>query len=299
MASSIYYLTPLLLFFFTSCSTAALVEEQPPLLKYHHGPLLKGTVTVNLLWYGVFTPARRSIIVDFLESLNSTKPPAPSVASWWRKTERYNGVRGSVAVAARQILDDRCSIGKSLKTSQIASLAAKISSQTGNLISVVLTADDVRVDGFCMNRCGTHGSSSARRPGRFLYAWVGDAGAQCPGFCAWPFHRPAYGPQGPPLVAPNGDVAADGMVVNLAAVLAGAVTNPFSDGYYQGAAAAPVEAVTACAGVFGKGAYPGYAGEIKTDEATGGSYNAHGVNGRRYLLPAMWDPRTSRCSTVV
>ncbi|KAL1534348.1 Protein PHOSPHATE-INDUCED 1 [Salvia divinorum] len=298
MASSIYYFTPLLTFLLlASSSMAALVEEQPPLLKYHHGALLKGAVTVNLIWYGAFTPARRSVVVDFLESLNSTNTPAPSVSSWWRKTERYSGGGASVVVAsARQIVDEGYSIGKSLETSQIVSLAAK-GGRAGGAINVVLTADDVRVDGFCMNRCGTHGST--RVPGRFVYAWVGDAGAQCPGFCAWPFHRPVYGPQGPPLVAPNGDVAADGMVVNLAAVLAGAATNPFSDGYYQGSAAAPLEAVTACAGVFGKGAYPGYAGDVLTDEATGGSYNAHGVNGRRYLLPAMWDPRTSRCSTLV
>ncbi|XP_057804019.1 protein EXORDIUM-like 2 [Salvia miltiorrhiza] len=291
------YFAPLFLIFISS-SMAALVQQQPLLLKYHDGALLKGTVTVNLIWYGTFTPTQRSIIIDFLESLNSTQTPIPSVASWWSTTEKYNsGQAASTAVVAtRQFLDEDYSLGKSLKSSQIKYLAAK-GGHANAAINVVLTAKDVAVDGFCMNRCGGHGAS--RGPARFAYAWVGDAESQCPGYCAWPFHRPVYGPQAAPLVAPNGDVGADGMVVSLAAALAGAVTNPFGEGYFQGEAAAPLEAVTACAGVFGSGAYPGYAGSVLTDETTGGSYNAHGVNGRRYLLPAMWDPQTSQCSTLV
>ncbi|MCI72882.1 phosphate-responsive family protein, partial [Trifolium medium] len=59
------------------------------------------------------------------------------------------------------------------------------------------------------------------------------------------------------------------------------------------------EAVTACTGVFGSGAYPGYAGRVLVDGASGASYNAHGANGRKYLLPAMWDPQTSACKTLV
>lgn len=128
---------------------------------------------------------------------------------------------------------------------------------------------------------------------------MGNSAAFCPGYCAWPFHQPAYGPQGPPLVAPNGDVGVDGMVISLATVLAGTVTNPFNNGYFQGSAAAPLEAVSACTGVFGSGAYPGYPGSVLLDKSTGASYNAQGVNGRKYLLPAMWDPKTSQCSTLV
>lgn len=302
MASTLYF-APLSAFFilllFTSSSMAALVQQRPLLLKYHNGALLKGTVTVNLIWYGTFTPTQRSIIVDFLESLNSPKPLNPSVAAWWKTTEKYKGgaAASTVVVATRQFLDESYSLGKSLKTSHVVYLAAKGGHATG-AINVVLTAKDVAVDGFCMNRCGSHGASRTVPP-RFTYAWVGNSEAQCPGYCAWPFHQPVYGPQAPPLLAPNGDVGADGMVVNLATVLAGAVTNPFNKGYFQGPAAAPLEAVTVCAGVFGSGAYPGYAGSVLTDKATGASYNAHGVNGRRYLLPAMWDPQTSQCSTLV
>ncbi|KAL1544365.1 Protein EXORDIUM-like 2 [Salvia divinorum] len=299
MASN-YYFAPvsptllslffLFLFLFTtSLSTAALVQQQPLLLKYHNGSLLKGTVTVNLIWYGKFTPVQRSIIVDFLQSLNSA---TPSVSTWWKTTEKYNSGASS-PVLGKQFLDETYSLGKALTNSQIVFLAAK-GGHAQRTINVVLTAEDVAVDGFCRSRCGSHGSTPGAK--RFAYAWVGNSAAFCPGYCAWPFHQPTYGPQTPPLVAPNGNVGVDGMVINLATVLVGTVTNPFSKGYFQGSAAAALEGVSACTGVFGSGAYPG---SVLVDKSTGASYNAQGVNGRKYLLPAMWDPKTSQCTTIV
>eukprot|EP00262_Sarcandra_glabra_P007559 TRINITY_DN2043_c0_g1_i1.p1 TRINITY_DN2043_c0_g1~~TRINITY_DN2043_c0_g1_i1.p1 ORF type:complete len:306 (+),score=-10.72 TRINITY_DN2043_c0_g1_i1:88-1005(+) len=276
---------------------SALVQQEPLVLKYHNGLLLKGNYTLNLIWYGKFTPTQRAIIVDFLQSLNPTKtPPPPSVASWWRTTEKYR-TGSSNLVLGNQILDDNLSLGKSLQAKHLTALAAKADHR--NAINVVLTAKDVVVDGFCMSRCGTHGSARADKTGRFAYVWVGNSETQCPGQCAWPFHQPMYGPQTPPLTSPNGDVGIDGMIINLATVLAGTVTNPFDNGYFQGPATAPLEAVSACTGVFGKGAYPGYPGAVLVDRSTGASYNARGVNGRKYLLPAMWDPKTSACSTLV
>ncbi|KAL0365165.1 UNVERIFIED_CONTAM: protein EXORDIUM-like 2 [Sesamum angustifolium] len=176
--------------------------------------------------------------------------PKPSVSSWWKTTEKYKGgAASSTLVVGKQFLDENYSLGKSLKNSHIVYLAAKGGHSSG-AVNVVLTAKDVAVDGFCMNRCGSHGST--RGVNRFAYAWVGNSENQCPGYCAWPFHQPLYGPQTPPLVAPNGDVGVDGMVINIAAVLAGTVTNPFNNGYFQGPATAPLEAVTACTGCSGR-----------------------------------------------
>ncbi|KAH7846674.1 hypothetical protein Vadar_016852 [Vaccinium darrowii] len=135
-----------------------------------------------------------------------------------------------------------------------------------------------------MSSCGTHGSGLSDpkdAQSKFAYAWVGNSVSQCPGQCAWPFHLPIYGPQTLPLGAPTGDVGVDGMVINLATVLAGTVTDPFDSGYFQGPAAAPLESVTTCPGIFGSGAYLGYTGSILTDKATGASYNAQGINGRK------------------
>ncbi|XP_024963861.1 protein EXORDIUM-like 2 [Cynara cardunculus var. scolymus] len=301
----IYHFATLLIFILTLSlsqkSSSVLVSQQPLVLKYHNGELLRGPVTVNLVWYGKFTPTQRSVIVDFLQSLNTLKgsrkaaaTPLPSVASWWKTTEKYhNG--SSAVVVGKQILDENYSLGKLLKNYHIQYLATKVAQPKS--INVVLTAKEVGVEGFCMSRCGTHGSTKVKP--RVAYAWVGNSETQCPGQCAWPFHQPIYGPQSPPLVSPNGDVGVDGMVINLATVLAGAVTNPFNQGYFQGSATAPLEAVSACTGMFGSGAYPGYAGQVLVDKTSGASYNAHGLNGRKYLVPAMWDPKTSACSTLV
>ncbi|KAL8116596.1 protein EXORDIUM-like 2 [Apium graveolens] len=283
---------------FATRKLTALVVEKPVPMKYHNGPLLKGNVTINLVWYGKFTPIQRSIIVDYINSLSSgRKVLSPSVSAWWKTTEKYTygPAAGATVSVGKQVLDEKYSVGKSLKNAHIILLASQVPKVSS--VNVVLTAKDVTVEGFCMSRCGSHGST--RGKGRFSYAWVGNSETQCAGQCAWPFHQPIYGPQTPPLVAPNGDVGVDGMIINLATVLAGAVTNPFNNGYFQGPVTAPLEAVTACTGVFGSGAYPGYAGNVLVEKSSGASYNTHGVNGRKYLVPAMWDPKTSTCSTLV
>ncbi|XP_015934790.1 protein PHOSPHATE-INDUCED 1 [Arachis duranensis] len=287
-----------------------LVQDESQLLRYHNGPLLYGKISVNLIWYGQFKPSQKAIVSDFITSL--TSPPQtnqPSVATWWKTTEKYyhltskkKGTSSLSLSLGKQILDESYSLGKSLTSKNLVELASK--GDQKDAINVVLTSADVAVEGFCMSRCGTHGSSSSPSPlkgknNKFAYIWVGNSETQCPGQCAWPFHQPIYGPQSPPLVAPNNDVGLDGMVINLASLLAGTATNPFGNGYYQGQAEAPLEASSACPGVYGKGAYPGYAGNLLVDSATGASYNANGANGRKYLLPALYDPSTSSCSTLV
>ncbi|PKU83784.1 protein EXORDIUM-like [Dendrobium catenatum] len=281
---------------------SAEVEKQPLTITYHKGALLYGPISVNLIWYGKFTVSQRAIVSDFVASLyaGDYQNQKPSVSSWWTMAEKYYAQSKKAPprlTLGDQILDEDCSLGKSLKNSDIAALATKGKPQQA--INVVLTADDVTVEGFCMSRCATHGSSPRSKKGRFAYIWVGNSAVQCPGQCAWPFHQPVYGPQAPPLVAPNGDVGVDGIVMNLASMIAGTVTNPFGGGFFMGPATAPLEAATACPGVYGKGAYPGYAGDLLVDPTTGASYNANGADGRKYLLPAIFDPSTASCSSLV
>ncbi|GLJ53542.1 hypothetical protein SUGI_1142300 [Cryptomeria japonica] len=300
---------------------SALVEEEPLVLQYHNGPLLttKPILNLHLIWYGNFTSTQRTIVADFVQSLGmgDGKQGSPSVSAWWKTTEAYKGKAPSKLKQAqtlnprlgKQKLDGAYSLGKSLKRSDIVVLV-KSAIQSRALpppqkkknngevqLYLVLTSEDVMVENFCSSSCGFHDSSKAGNT--YAYAWVGNSARQCPGQCAWPFHQPLYGPQSPPLLPPNGDVGIDGMIINIAATVAGAVTNPFKSGYFQGDAAAPMEAVSACPGMYGNGAYPGYPGQVLVDETTGGSYNAHGVNGRTFLLPAMWDPTSRSCKTLV
>ncbi|GMP80311.1 hypothetical protein CsSME_00035455 [Camellia sinensis var. sinensis] len=145
-----------------------------------------------------------------------------------------------------------------------------------NAVNVVLTASDVTVDGFCSSRCGTHGSSKATQ--------IKVSGSM----------RLAI-----PSTHLRTTEPTPGRTQQRCGLLAGTATNPFGNGYYQGPASAPLEAASACPGVYGNGAYPGYAGDLLVDPTTGASYNAHGDNGRKYLLPALYDPATSSCSTLV
>ncbi|KAI3689231.1 hypothetical protein L2E82_47184 [Cichorium intybus] len=303
----------LIVFFFLHSSLATrrlteLLRDPSNILKYHNGPLLAGNISVNLIWYGNFKPSQKAIISDFITSLSSTSHAQPSVATWWKATEKYHTSSNKPASLSlrlgKQLSDPTYSLGKSLTDKHIVELASNGGSR--NAVNIVLTAGDVAVTGFCSGRCGTHGSalSSKNAHGngkryRFAYIWVGNSETRCPGQCAWPFHQPIYGPQGAPLIAPNNDVGLDGMVINLASLLAGTATNPFGNGYYQGDASAPLEAASACPGVYGKGAYPGYPGDLLVDGTTGASYNAHGTNGRKYLVPSLYDPSTSLCSTLV
>ncbi|RLN11291.1 protein EXORDIUM-like [Panicum miliaceum] len=275
-------------------------------LTYHGGAVLSGDIPVSIVWYGSFSPEKKAIVVDFIESLTSKPASAtPSVAQWWgtiRKVYLSNatasggGGGGDTRVLlASQAADEQYSLGKSLTLGQVSQLAAGAAPGKGALV-LVLTGADVVVEGFGSVRCGLHGADAGAG---YAYAWAGDAERQCPGQCAWPFARPSYGPQDKPLAAPNGDVGVDGMMVTLASMVAGAVTNPFRDAYYQGEKDAALEACTACAGVYGSGSYPGYAGDVLVDQATGGSYNAVGAGGHKYLLPAVYDTAKPGCSTLV
>ncbi|KAJ1295681.1 hypothetical protein BS78_01G241300 [Paspalum vaginatum] len=311
-------LLALLLVSFARPCQSSLYRPPAPVMVYHAGAVLDGAVPVSVLYYGSFSPHQKAVIADFLLSLSprGRQPqhhgfgapgpaPAPSVARWWETVDRYVRKAGREpprVLLASQMHDEACSLGKTLSRAQVERLAARLGVAPGG-VAVVLTAADVAVEGQCSTACGAHGAAA---PGGAAHVWVGNAAAQCPGRCAWPFHHAeglaAYGARhvpgrgrGETLRAPNGDVGVDGMLINLAALLAGTVTNPYGHGYFQGDPGAPVEVAAACPGVYGRGAYPGYPGAVRLDTATGAGYNVVGRNGRKYLVPALVDPNTASC----
>ncbi|XP_068658810.1 protein EXORDIUM-like 2 [Aristolochia californica] len=274
-------------------------------LEYHHGPLLTGPSSINvyLLWYGSFPLPNKLTISDFFASFQPSPLRGPTVSSWWRTAGAYKDARrtpvSSTVKLAGQISDARGMLGKNLKRADLTTLVKnailnRVFPLDPNGVYLVLTASDVAVERFCMGSCGFHDTLAISATRRVVFAHVGDSAKQCPGLCAWPYAVPAYGPPGSPLVAPNG-VGVDGMVINIATILAGSTTNPFKNGYFQGDELAPLEAVTACPGIFGADAYPGYPGKLMTEQGSRASFNAFGAHGRRFLLPAMWDPVSLTC----
>ncbi|XP_052184757.1 protein EXORDIUM-like 2 [Diospyros lotus] len=293
-------------------SSSASTTSSMSMLTYHGGPLLTGPRSINiyLIWYGSFYLKDRTPITEFFASFTppgEIKPPKEAtVPTWWSTILSYkdragNPVSGTVKLA-KQLGDPGYSLGKNIKRRQIADyvknkIDRKLLPSDPRGVYLFLTSKNVVVERFCMSSCGFHSSIMTLGKKRVVYAHVGDPSIQCPGLCSWPYAVPAYGPPGPALVAPNG-VGTDGIIINIATILAAAATNPFKSGYFQGDALAPAEIVTACPGIFGPGAYPGYPGDLKVDAMSKASYNVHGINGRKFLLPAIWDLVHSNCKVV-
>ncbi|KAJ6954588.1 hypothetical protein NC652_006124 [Populus alba x Populus x berolinensis] len=178
-------------------------------------------------------------------------------------------------------LDEGYSLSKSLSSKQIVQLALKGCQR--NAVDVILTASDVAVEGICSEPL-------------------------CPGQCAWPFCQPIYGPQSPRLVAPNSDVGLDAFQ-NISAI--SLASNPVfhsrmkrlqidyhfvrervitDDLLVQHVSSTDISSPKAVLGFMAKDPIQVM---LLVESATGASYNAHGVNGRKYLLPALFDPSTS------
>lgn len=291
-----------------------LVVDQGPDVKYHRGTILTGdrkaTLKVHVVFYGEFSRTQKAIVHSFLSSFTTPKasPKFPTVAGWWAIMKGYrNTKKWPVApnvVLGTVVHDWKYSLTKSLKQTDIEKLIVsnlkKGLALDPNGLYLVLTAKDVSVQGFCSSQCGTHSSvtgSAATNKFKLPYAWVGNAEKFCGGYCAWPFFKPlpGSGPDVPPLKAPNGDGGVDGMIINIASMIAGATTNPFGNGYYQGDALDPLEAAGVCGGIYGPYSYPGYPGELLKD-SKGTSFNMYGARRRKFLVPWIFNPATKKCA---
>ncbi|MCO5607205.1 hypothetical protein L7F22_061398 [Adiantum nelumboides] len=220
------------------------------------------------------------------------------------KDKRGSSVSSSLKLAG-QMSDRKCSMGKQLKGADLESMAGRaatsFASDDPNAIYVLITSENVMVEDFCESQCATHGIVKvAGKKKAVKYMWVGNSASQCPGQCAWPFALPQFmdstsGTEAA-LKAPN-DVGMDSVIINIASILAGAAPNPLGNAYYEGNPNVPLEASTACAGIFGPNAYPGAPGLLLSD-STGSSFNARGANSRRFLLPCLWHPLLGICKPL-
>ncbi|KAI5064718.1 hypothetical protein GOP47_0019413 [Adiantum capillus-veneris] len=287
-----------------------------PNLTYHGGPILstKPILDVYICWYGHFSKPQRRVVLDFFASLKKASgggadadATAPSVSSWWGTMSLYKDKRGnavsSTVKLAGQMSDRKYSMGKQLKGADLETMAARaansFASDDPNAIYVLITSENVMVEDFCESQCATHGIVKIKKKA-VAFMWVGNSASQCPGQCAWPFALPQFmdysSATETALKAPN-DVGMDGVVMNIASILAGAATNPHGNAYYEGNPSVPLEAATACAGIFGPNAYPGAPGTLLSD-STGSSFNARGANSRRFLLPCLWHPLLRICKPL-
>lgn len=76
----------------------------------------------------------------------------------------------------------------------------------------------------------------------FLYAWVNNPMKQCPSFCDWPYVMATLGIGLDILVvkSPNNNEGINKMIT-IASLMVGVITNPFTNAYFQGDVANPLE----------------------------------------------------------
>ncbi|XVF56563.1 hypothetical protein PTKIN_Ptkin06aG0131200 [Pterospermum kingtungense] len=314
-SSSIQLLALFLFLVFTPSLTQARSYDpftSKPEITHHGGPLLSGNLNLALIWYGNCGRVQKNIIRNFIKSLNSKDGDTnlqPQVSDWWKVVGNYQAAvpplgQGPPAAGptlpkitvkvVKQVSDNTYKYGKILTTVDfIPKLVRDYTAGDPNIIPVIVTARDVTVQGLCTGKCADHGVVD-NKP----YIIVGNPETECPGACGWPFHEADTEPKAVVLQPPNANMAADAMVVAFATALADTVTNPLNTGFYEGVEVDPVGPALACRGIFGIGASPGNPGKVQTDPATGASFNAYGNKGKKFLLPAIWDPKNSTCWTL-
>ncbi|KAJ1398985.1 Protein EXORDIUM-like [Sesbania bispinosa] len=262
-------------------------------LTHHGGRLLTGNLNVGILWYGPIPRGQRKAILSFLRSLNGNAASQPQVSSWWKVVESYQSfaktpARGLPRIPVKvvnQQFDPNYSLGKVLIKDFIKPLLPKATGGKPNTLALIIATKGVTVQDMCAGSCAQHGLI-----GDQPYVAVGDPEEECPE-CAWPFLK-SPSKVGPTMKPPSGNVGADAMVMLLAGGLAGAVTNPYGDGFYATERGdALIEATTKCSGIFATG------GKVLVNPTNSGAYNANGVGNAKFLLPAIWDPKSSSCWT--
>ncbi|WCJ27781.1 Protein EXORDIUM-like 1 [Euphorbia peplus] len=303
MAPCLSSLLPLLSFslLLLSPSSLAATSSTTADLTNHGGPLLNGNLNLTFIWYGDFGRSTKNVMRVLVKSLSSNGVFSlqPHVTEWWKVVEGFHEAAGKGKgpinlQVGQQFTDPKCSAGKNVNADVIKGLVKKYNAGDPKAVPVIFTGRDVKVQGLCTGNCSFHGVLE-NKP----YLIVGNPEKECPGQCGWPFMRADTGPIGVQMSPPNGNVGTDSMVIAFAQGLVNLVTNPFSSGFFQSNNNNTIEAGTACPRVFGTGALPGYTGKMRIDPDTGGSFNAHGTNGFKFLLPAVWDPKTHSCWTLM
>ncbi|OIW05544.1 hypothetical protein TanjilG_23330 [Lupinus angustifolius] len=279
-------------------------------LRYHMGPVLTSNITVHIIWYGTWNRNQKKIIRDFVNSVSDTTVPHPSISAWWRTVQLYTDQTGgniSKSVILGEEKNDRLySHGKSLtRLSLQGVIKSAITASTRPLpinprsgLYLLLTADDVYVQDFCTSVCGFHYFTFPSLVGYTLpYAWVGNSGKLCPGYCAYPFAMPVYLPPSnrKALKSPNGDVGVDGMISVIAHEMAELASNPLANAWYAGQDPTfPVEIADLCEGIYGTGGGGSYTGQL-LDAHDGATYNINGIR-RKFLVQWVWSHVLNYCT---
>eukprot|EP00850_Spirogloea_muscicola_P003708 SM000015S01208 [mRNA] locus=s15:535765:538207:+ [translate_table: standard] len=225
---------------------AGFVGGGPYGINYNGGPIMSNVLKVYIIWYGSWSVASRTIILNFFRSVSNTvKQNGATVQKWWSTVTYYtdaagNHVTNQVTVVKEVFdsgslglsLDDDNNDIRSIVFNQISS-GSLPADEDGAYIVLTdprVTLNSKKLDpisGFCngggAGYCGWHTSDPypawvAGAP-MIKYAFVGDSSVQCPQWC---IQSVVDGYQ----TSPNNNVGVDGMIDVLAHELSEIATDP-------------------------------------------------------------------------
>ena len=214
-------------------------------IRYHNGPVMYAGVNVYYIWYGTWnhegTTATSRIATDFITNLGGS--PYHNINTTYYQG---NGEFVSNVVTFGGAIDNVYSHGAALTEQDVAEVVQKaiddlqLPLDPSGVYFVLGAADVTTGEGtetlFCTKYCGFHNYIVVEGT-PVKYAFIGNP-ERCPDPCA-----PAkFG------ATPNGNLAADAMVNQIANQLSSTVTNPLGTGWFDRRGR---ENADKCAGRFG------------------------------------------------
>ena len=196
-------------------------------ITYNGGPVMTGTNTAYVVYYGAWTQHAKNIVNAYLSTLGgSTMYNINTTYFDGTKTHIQNVVLYDPSIDS---IVDKYSLGKNLTDAQVQQVVANAISASKlpddpNGVYFVLTWTDVTESAsfgsFCSAFCGYHGPSTSISKGEVIkYSFIGDAATQCPSGCV---ASRVIGDSS----SPNGDPGADGVVNVLWHELSESVSDP-------------------------------------------------------------------------
>jgi len=217
---------------------------------YHDGPLLTGIQDVYFIFYGCWTTnacgnmgdtTTMLILSDFMSTVGNT--PYMQINSTY--TDTAGRPASAALVYGGSVVDNSYAHGVELTRSDIEGIISdQITSfnlpQDPSGIYVVVASADISstATGFCVPGTRPLHSDAMINGGHHTYIFLGNP-RRCPSVAAPYTGQPS----------PNGSLAGDGLVLNLAHALNGLLTNPYGNGWYD---RYNLENADKCAGSFGE-----------------------------------------------
>jgi len=244
---------------------------------YHNGEVMPGGSNVYFVWYGCWwtngcfpgnDQVTMGILTDFI--INVGGSPIAMINTMYPDA---TGAAPSGGVTYGGAGQDAYSRGASLTDADVQAVVLNQIS-TGQLpmdsrgIYIVLASSDVTADGFCTNFAQYHSYFVTTGIG-VKYGFIGNP-RRCPLSAAPQF----VAPNGALLPTPNGDFGADGMATLMLHVIAGTLTDPYLNAWFDRYG---LENSDKCLGSFG----PTYA------TANGAQANMR-LGVRDFLIQQLW-----------